>query len=131
MHVCMYMCMQDVCMYMHRYRPAFGPWFVVGVKSLCSLISSLPHGLVELHLSGCALTSRGINSLSFAFSQGQNTSQNLRVLDLSENSTKGEDIPVHYLLFSYYYYVYCCYFYCYSFYYCYYYYFQGRYYSQD
>lgn len=29
------------------------------VKSFCSLISSLPHGLVELHLSGCALTSRG------------------------------------------------------------------------
>lgn len=66
---------------------------VSGLNHLCAPITKLSRGLVELNLARTGITARGVNKLSEALLSNRNIPLNLRILDLSENSFKGEDVP--------------------------------------
>lgn len=67
---------------------------ISGLNHLCAPITKLSRGLVELNLARTGITARGVNKLSEALLSNRNIPLNLRIFDLSENSFKGEDVPV-------------------------------------
>lgn len=67
---------------------------VSGLSYLCAPLTRLSRGLVELNLARTGITAKGVNKLSEALLGNKHIPLNLRHLDLSENSFKGEDVSV-------------------------------------
>jgi len=64
------------------------------VSLLSAAISKQPKGLVHLNLSQTGITGRGVNKLTEALCSNQLICDTLDVLDLSQNSLKGEEVTV-------------------------------------
>jgi len=65
-----------------------------GINHLCSAMSKLSHGLVELNLSRTGLGSRSIGRVVESLQLVPSIHLTLRRLDLSFNSVRGEEIGV-------------------------------------
>ena len=69
----------------------------LGVGQLCTAISKLPRGLVQLSVSRTGLGSRSIGRIAETLQALPSIYSTLRRLDLSHNSVRGEEIAVSFV----------------------------------
>ena len=65
--------------------------------SFLGSLSNLSRGLTHLNISNTKITGKGLNKVFEIFIQHEAVFSALQVLNLSDNSTKGEDLQVSYL----------------------------------
>ena len=69
-----------------------------GSVHLCTLMSKLIRGLVELNVSRTGLGARGVGRVAECLQSLPNIYSSLRRLDLSFNTVKGEDVGVSFVV---------------------------------